>query len=100
MTDRPLNREALIAALDWSLAAGVDLAVGEEPIDRFALSRARPAATPAPPPTTTQPSPPLPSPALNGAGLDADPAEARSVAAQAQTLDALREALANFEGCG
>jgi len=104
MTDRPLNREELIAALDWSLAAGVDLAVGETPLDRFALSRARPSAAPAQPRVAAQPSPsappPLPAPALSGAGLDGDPEEARTVAAQAQTLEALREALANFEGCG
>lgn len=102
MTNRQLNREDILATLDWYVAAGVDVAVGEEPVDRFALSTikppapaqrpipspmAQPAARPAPPPVEARP-------------LDADPGEARTLAASAGTLEELRGLLENFEGCG
>ena len=65
----------MVAALEWYRAVGVDLAVGEEPVDRFAASQmARP--RPAPPPAATQAAAPLPPPAT-AAGLNADPSEAR-----------------------
>ena len=41
---RELNKAELLAVLDWYRAAGVDLAVGEDPVDRFA----QPAPTPSP----------------------------------------------------
>lgn len=87
---RPLNHEEMLAALDWYQAAGVDVAVGEEPVNRFAQ---RPAArTPAPAPAETI-APPT-------AALGGDPAEARALAASAQTLDELRAILEAYDGCG
>ena len=80
----------MVAVLDWYRAAGVDIAVGEEPVDRFAQrvpQRTAPAAVPSQRPTET--------PALGG-----DPAEARSLAASAQSLDELQAILGAYDGCG
>lgn len=90
----------MLAMLQWYEAAGVDLAVGEAPVDRFAQSAVVPAA-----PRSAAPVPPAlrdapPQPAIAASGADADPETARELAAGAQTLDALREALENFDGCG
>lgn len=99
MEDRPLNHAELLAALDWYRAAGVDLAVGEVPVDRFAQSVPAARARPAPPPQAIAPArseaapPPAPIP------LNADPAETKALAAQAQTLDALRAVMDAYEGC-
>ncbi|MCS6759721.1 MAG: uracil-DNA glycosylase [Candidatus Devosia euplotis] len=96
--DHPLNHDEMLAVLDWYRAAGVDIAVGEEPVDRFAQrpparvtpdAVANPAAGPAPAPRPAEP------PAIGG-----DPAEARSLAASAQTLDALQSLLGSYDGCG
>ena len=87
--------------LDWYRAAGVDLAVGEAPVDRFA----RPAATAASRPHAgaTEPRPPAPAPAMADAPagpLGGDPAEARRLAASAQSLEQLRALLEAYDGCG
>ncbi|WMT91359.1 uracil-DNA glycosylase [Pelagibacterium sp. H642] len=101
MANRQLNREEILAALDWYVAAGVDIAVGEVPVDRFAQSAIKPAAsvrrvlpTPAPQPVGR------PAPAAAAGATDADPDQARALAASAGTLDQLREMLADFDGCG
>jgi len=82
----------MLAALDWYRAAGVDLAVGEAPVNRFATAapaqRARPAAVPAA--ETAAPAPPA----------NADPAEARALAAKAQTMDELCAIMGAYDGCG
>jgi len=105
--------------------AGVDLALEEEPVDRFALSReqadeaarrqeaakqqrAEPQAS-APQLAAarrTAPQRPTPPPAARPAEpasltvpSDAAVMAAREAAATAETLDALRETLENFEGC-
>lgn len=86
--NRPLNDAELLAALDWYRAAGVDLAVGETPANRFASvtpERARPAARP----VTEAPAPPT----------NADPAETRELAAKAQTMDELRAIMDGYDGC-
>jgi len=44
--NRPLNDAEARAALDWYRAVGVDFAVGEEPVDRFAASAAPSRARP------------------------------------------------------
>lgn len=90
----------MLAMLQWYEAAGVDLAVGEEPADRFAQSAVVPMAprAAAPVPAAARAAPPPSSVAAPGA--DADPQTARELAARADTLDALRETLENFDGCG
>lgn len=101
MEDRPLNDAELLAALDWYRAAGVDLAVGEVPVDRFAQSV--PAARARPAPTPQASAPPrgeaAPQPASAPLALNADPAETKALAAQAQTLDELRAVMDAYEGC-
>lgn len=101
MPNRPVNRDELLAMLQWYEAAGVDLAVGEEPVDRFAQSAVVPMAPNAPMamPAIARESAPPPSP-VAAPGADADPQSARDVASKADTLDALRDALENFDGCG
>ncbi len=81
----------LAAILEWYRASGVDIAVGDEPVDRFASSRMVPAR---PAPARAEPAaPPLPM-------LAADPGEAEAIAAGAATLDELAAALAAWAGCG
>src|SRR5688500_4343483 len=83
--DRPLNHDEMLAVLDWYRAAGVDIAVGEEPVDRLAQ---RPPARVTPPPVAAaaaqQAERPAEAPVLGG-----DPSEARELAASAQSLDEL-----------
>jgi DNA polymerase len=95
--------------------AGYDEALEEEPVDRFAQGAreaaaragARAAATPPPaalpPRQPVQATTPLPV-ARTGAGTAAVPDEeqaqrARALAAEARTLDELREIVAGFDGC-
>jgi DNA polymerase len=102
--DRPLNHAELAAALDWYRAVGVDLAVGEEPVDRFAASAAAPrrsaplAAPAAAPIQLPGREAPTAAPAIT-TSLAADPAETRALAAAAPTLEALRTAIDAYEGC-
>lgn len=96
MTDAPGPAD-LQALLEWYRAAGVDMAMGEDPVDRFAASQAAPRPkTPAAVPAgsaAAQASPPAPPP------LVADAAEARALAASAETLDQLRALLEAYDGC-
>ena len=93
MTARP-SREALLDALAWQIEAGVTDAVGETPVDRYALPDRlppSPAAAPAAPP----PAAPPPAPAV-----EVDPvAAATDAAAAAPDLAALRAALDAFPHC-
>ena len=97
--NRPLNDAEARAALDWYRAVGVDFAVAEEPIDRFAASvaPARARAVPAAPAPTAVTAPAATPPiALS---LSADPSETTALAAAAPTLEALRAAMEAYEGC-
>ena len=114
-----LSSAELAQILRWYADMGVDLAIGEEPRDRFAdslaeLSRPEPAPAPAPPPLIEARQPAEPRPALNrpetpaprpvaqtAAALSQDAAtqSAREAAAGARNLGELRAALAAFEGC-
>jgi len=92
--DRPLNHADMVSVLEWYRAAGVDLAVGEEPVDRFAQ---RPTVRAALPGMTT---PAVQERAPDVLPLGGDPGEARSLAATAQTLDELQTILGAYDGCG
>jgi DNA polymerase len=118
----PEQRDAgeLIDILRFYVEAGVDIAVLEESVDRFALSP-RPdvqadleqVAEPAPverkpqqatPPRRDEPrpTPPPPRPAVQPAlavPSEAVVMAAREAAATAATLEELRSTLASFEGC-
>jgi uracil-DNA glycosylase len=81
---------AALAALAWEVEAGVDETISEQPLNRYDLAAEapRPGAV-RPAETTGAPSP-----------TAADPvAVARAAAEAAQSLDALRDALATFELC-
>lgn len=82
----------MLSALDWYRAAGVDVAVGDEPVDRFAASAVAPPKRAAPLPGPA----PMPVPATP---LVTDPAETRAIAAAAQTLEELRAAMDAYDGC-
>lgn len=91
--DRPLDNAELLSVLDWYRAAGVDMAVGEEPVDRFAqVTRPAPAASVAPGRNSAASEPAT----LNMGG---DPSEARRLAASATSLDELRSILEAYDGC-
>ena len=107
------DRSDAIALLQWYAAMGVDEAMVDEPVDRFALSVEQAARPRAPAPQRAQvpaarqgqsvqqsrstAARPLP----NAAALMSDQMaqDARTLAAGCETLAALREALAGFEGC-
>jgi len=105
MANRPSSDADPRALLDWYRAAGVDMAVGEVPQDRFknAVMPAKPQGeqsgakvrNPVPLPTAPQPARSV-APAAH---LEADPEEARALAAKAQTLEALEESLRHYDGC-
>jgi DNA polymerase len=87
--------------LRWYLDAGVDEAIGDTPMDRFALS-ARPSAAP-----TAQPAP-APQPAAvhaatphlipaHPAGSHAASGTAAHIAAECKTLEELRRAMEGFD---
>jgi DNA polymerase len=89
--------------LAFYLEAGVDCAMGEEPIDRLAepdVAPAPPRELPAQPAARAMPAPPI----LTGLAEappapDAAVASARELARTAPTLEALRDLLERFDGC-
>lgn len=90
------GRGSLVATLAWQVAAGADEAVGETPVDRYAQPHAAKAVTAAPAPSApAMAAPPMTAPPTTHAGA----ADAHRIAAGAETLEALRAALAAFEGC-
>jgi len=90
MTDQRAAARALLA---WYLDAGVDEAVGDRPVDRFANTARQPVAL-------------RPQPAARMLAAAAPPGPdgligaARSAASGAETLEQLRDALQAFDGCG
>lgn len=104
------TRMDLRELLSFYADAGVDEALSETPLDRFAeaaqaRASARPATTESPPPAPAQraPSPAAPRPATPPPAMtvpdQAQAAAARELARSASTLEELREAMAGFEGC-
>lgn len=108
-----LSHEALVALIDWYQANGVDVAIEESPIDRFAPVPADAAIQPpaiSPPPAQAMgrvadamlsPQPAQRRDAFSAPqeGPPPDIEAARRAAASATTLDELRDALARFEEC-
>jgi DNA polymerase len=101
----------MLAALAWQVELGADEAIGEAPVDRFALERERkarraPAAEEPKPVSSSGPEAPRParpaerpSPAAAPAPTSEPARQAAEIAAGCDTLDALRAALAAFDGC-
>ncbi len=112
------DRTALLAALRWQLAAGVDETIAETAIDRFGLSAAmtaEPASAAAAEPRASitprhgrdpqqnvRQAPATPAAAPPTAALasaEESIASARSICADCQDLEALRKAVQDFTGC-
>ena len=100
MSESQQSPDELRAMLEWYRAAGVDVAVGEAPVDRFAASVVKPRAAAVAATATVAAGTPPAAASLPGAVLAADPAETRALAANAQTLDELRAAMEAYDGCG
>ncbi|MBJ7577589.1 uracil-DNA glycosylase [Devosia sp. MC532] len=97
--DQQLNNDELLSVLEWYRAAGVDLAVGEDAIDRFAQKTQQAAAPRAAVQSMQQASQPAAPPPLAGP-IGGDPGEAQRLAAEAPTLEALKTTLESYDGCG
>lgn len=106
--DATLSPAEARALLDWYVAAGVDVALEDEPQDRYAetaarAAAARPRADRAAPAAFDRESAAEPRPAPSSAALLAGPGEtaaaAREAAASAKTLDELKAILEAFDGC-
>jgi uracil-DNA glycosylase len=101
--------EGAAALLRWYVEQGVDEAVGEEPIDRFAAPPPTPAAvaaaTPVAPaaraPTPLRAPPPPPAQARGPVPLESPQLveDARALAEGCSTLAELEAAIRGFEGC-
>ena len=95
-----MDRDRAMALLRWYVEAGVDEAVGEAPLCRFAAPAA---AKPTAPPVSGPAPAPVPPPASPTGAASwapaAGPGEARAVAAAAGDHDALLAAIRAFEGC-
>lgn len=102
------------ALLRWYVEMGVDEAIGEQPVDRFAAAAEQKArAQAAAPPPPAQPrdgqgyfpaaaSSPRTPPMAEGQGLlspDTSIADAKALAAKATSIEDLHAALSGFEGC-
>lgn len=84
-----MEYHAALAALDWQVELGADEAIGDAPVDRFAL-----AATVPKPARAAAPEPEVAPVAVE------DPvAVSRALAEGASSLDALKEAISAYEHC-
>ena len=111
-------RAELTAALRWQLEAGADEAIGDAPIDRYAVAekarktapakaapvKSAPAERPAPSaaPSSSQPvsAPPPPQRTPRPlASANAEAESAREIAASCTTLAELKAAVEAFDGC-
>lgn len=94
-----MNVNPVMEILRWHLEVGADETISDTPVDRFALVETAKAAAPAPLPSASPP-PPVAKPAAPVPASDEWVKSARDIAAQANDLDSLRQALAEFDGCG
>ncbi len=83
-----MNRNAALAALDWQIELGATEAIGDAPVDRFALEKA-----PSTPKKVSEPAPPVNAPEIDPVDI------AKASAKTAATLAELQFALAAFEHC-
>jgi uracil-DNA glycosylase len=100
--------QSVTALLRWYNDIGVDLALDDDPHDRFAELAVKSAAVarapPQQPPGDLRTFPAARAPAIPPAAISALSSEAvvlsaREAAEKAQTLDELRQALDSFDGC-
>lgn len=90
-----IDNEDIPSLLVWYMDSGVDETTGSEAVDRFSLS-GQPIA-PLSTPSSRQPAPARPAPALLSAGEIAQDAQMR--AASCKNLTELEEMIGNFDGC-
>lgn len=81
------EKQEAIETLAWLVEAGADEAIEDTPVNRFE------AKTPVDKPVKTAPTP-------ISAAQSSDAAEAEDIAQKCQSLDELRKALEDFDGCG
>ncbi|MBM3483109.1 MAG: uracil-DNA glycosylase [Alphaproteobacteria bacterium] len=102
------ERNDLKALLAWYVDAGVDVTVGEAPVDRLSPAPVAPREEPPVPPPSHRTMAPPPAAVLRPASTASQPAggtlsdaafSARDLAARCQTLDDIRAALAAFDAC-
>ncbi|QEN91129.1 uracil-DNA glycosylase [Labrys sp. KNU-23] len=113
MMSASIPSEQIVALLQWYADMGVDVAIGDEPVDRFAES-AQAAPSPIPSPVrsapepepsrrtasaTAQPRMASPAPTMLTTSPDAVELAAREQARSARTLEELRDLLERFDGC-
>lgn len=99
-----MDQQALKELMEFYEAVGVDAALGDAPVNRFNAPEPAPApitkpTTPSALPTTVPPQT-APAATQEPAEPAQGQADARALAAAANTLDELRAALQNFDGCG
>jgi len=97
--------QADLAALAWLIELGADEAIGDLPIDRYAVSAVPEAAADPHAPAVARAAAPAPAPVADPAPAAAAPpagdavAVARALASGADSLEALRAALAAYDHC-
>lgn len=89
-----MDTAAALALLEWQIELGADEAIGDAPVDRYALEPAAPVQAPA------ATSKPMPKPVPVVADTPDPVAEARVMAEAARDLDGLRAAMAAYPHCG
>ena len=111
MADMAIATEELVALLRWYIDQGVDEAIDEEQVDRFALSSPAPVpVSPAPAPVVkaqarpvapTPLRPPMPAPARGPVPIESPQLveDARALAESCGTLAELEAAVRGFDGC-
>lgn len=112
MLARMTTKAQMTAALRWQIEAGADEAIGETPVDRYAIaaSAAAQRATQEPAAPTMAPTAPPPKPGPPRAppperaprpltSSDAEAQRARAIADSCSTLAELKAAVDAFEGC-
>ncbi|WP_295534043.1 uracil-DNA glycosylase [uncultured Thioclava sp.] len=94
-----LDYYAALAALEWQLEMGVDTAIGDDPVDCYALPEKRIEAKPDTPDAAPGASA-LPPVAEAAQMSGPDPlAQARELAGQADSLETLRDAIDRYDLC-
>jgi DNA polymerase len=113
MADMAIATEELVALLRWYIDQGVDEAIDEEQVDRFALPSPAPVpvpVSPAPAPVVkaqarpvapTPLRPPMPAPARGPVPIESPQLveDARALAESCGTLAELEAAVRGFDGC-
>ncbi|HEV2531729.1 uracil-DNA glycosylase [Phenylobacterium sp.] len=93
----PTERQLAESLLAFWADAGVDAMLLDAPVDRIAAGKIAP--PPAPARKAAAPTRPAATPAVGQPDISAAVAEAQTLAAAAGSLEALKDAIAAFDGC-